>query len=72
MNASSHFSRSTARFWSAQSSGRWMARMASARPYSPYRSRSSAGSGSGPASRVCRTVWIDLPMAHELTLAVAG
>ena len=72
MNASSHLSRWTARFRSAQSSGRWMARMASARPYSPYRSRSSAGSGSSPASRVSRTVWTDRAMAHELTLAVAG
>ena len=67
--ASSHFSRSRARSRSGQSSGRWMARMASACPYSPYRSRSGAGSGSSPASSVCRMIWIDLPMIHELTLA---
>ena len=72
MNASSHLSRSTARFRSAQSSGRWMARMASARPYSPYRSRRSAGSGSSPASSGSRTVLTDRAMSQELALALAG
>jgi hypothetical protein len=72
MNASSHLSRCTARFWSAQSSGRWMARMASACPYSPYRSITSAGSGSGPASRLSRTVLTDRAISQELAFAVAG
>ena len=70
--ASSHFSRPTARSRSAASSGRWMARMASARPTSPYRSLTCAGSGSSPSSSVSSTVWIDRPITHELNLALAG
>ena len=46
--------------------------MASARPASPYRCLTSAGSGSSPTSSVSSTVWIDRPITHELTLALAG
>ena len=49
-----------------------MARIASARPTSPYRSLSSAGRGSCPASSVSSTVLTDLEIAHELNLALAG
>ena len=70
--ASSHLSRSTARVRSAASSGRWMARMASARPASPYRCLTVSGSGSSPTSSVSSRVLIDRPRTHELTLALAG
>ena len=71
-NASSHFSRCLARCMSAWSSGRWMARIASACPISWYRSRTGAGSGSSPASSVSSTVRTDRETAHELNLALAG
>ena len=46
--------------------------MASARPDSPSRSLSSAGSGSSPASSVSSTVLTDLAISQELNLALAG
>jgi len=49
-----------------------MARIASARPHSPYRSLTSAGSGSSPASSVSSTVRTDLAIYQELNLALAG
>ena len=72
MNASSHLSRCLARFRSAWSSGRWMARIASARPASPCRSLSSAGIGSSPASSGSSTVLTARAIIHELALALAG
>ncbi len=72
VNASSHFSRCLARFRSAWSSGRWMARMASARPVSPCRSLISAGIGSSPASSGSSTVLTERAITHELALALAG
>ena len=72
MNASSHLSRYLARFRSSGSSGRWMARMASARPISPRRSLTSAGIGSSPTSSGSSTVRTARVITHELALALAG